>query len=56
MLLSPFVARHVPYTSDEVRQDFLRGYQARLQGLEQKAPLAFPRMEQFDDRLYPLAR
>ncbi|MDA8486197.1 NAD(P)H-dependent oxidoreductase [Pseudomonas resinovorans] len=55
-VLPPFVAWHVPYISDDARQDFLRDYQARLQGLEQDAPLVFPRLDQFDDRLYPLAR
>ncbi|MDT4868143.1 hypothetical protein FQZ97_1030910 [compost metagenome] len=55
-VLPPFVAWHVPYISNDARQDFLRDYQARLQGLEQEAPLAFPRLDQFDDRLYPLAR
>ncbi|MCY1345073.1 Glutathione-regulated potassium-efflux system ancillary protein KefF [compost metagenome] len=55
-VLPPFVAWHVPYISNDARQDFLRGYQARLEQLEQDAPLAFPRLEQFDDRLYPLAR
>lgn len=55
-VLPPFVAWHVPYISNDAREDFLRGYQARLEQLEQDAPLAFPRLEQFDDRLYPLAR
>ncbi|MDH4870471.1 NAD(P)H-dependent oxidoreductase [Pseudomonas sp. BN515] len=55
-VLPPFVAWHVPYISNDARQDFLRDYQARLQGLEQDVPLAFPRLDQFDDRLYPLAR
>ncbi|MBD2837656.1 NAD(P)H-dependent oxidoreductase [Pseudomonas sp. JM0905a] len=55
-VLPPFVAWHVPYISDDARQDFLRDYQARLQGLEQDVPLVFPRLDQFDDRLYPLAR
>lgn len=53
-VLSPFVAWHVPYISNEARQDFLRAYQARLQGLEADTPLQFPRLDQFDDRLYPL--
>jgi NAD(P)H dehydrogenase (quinone) len=55
-VLPPFVAWHVPYVSDEARQDFLRAYQARLQGLDGDVPLEFPRIEQFDERLYPLAR
>ncbi|GLZ85900.1 NAD(P)H quinone oxidoreductase [Metapseudomonas resinovorans] len=55
-VLPPFVAWHVPYISNDARQDFLRAYQDRLQGLAQDVPLAFPRLDQFDDRLYPLAR
>lgn len=53
-VLEPFVAWHVPYISHEAREDFLRAYQQRLEGLEQEQPLAFPRLEQFDERLYPL--
>ncbi len=55
-VMPPFVAWHVPYISNEARQDFLRDYQARLQNLEQEASLQFPRLDQFDERLYPLAR
>ncbi|MOA41763.1 hypothetical protein D3C78_1637600 [compost metagenome] len=55
-MLPPFVAWHVPYISSDAREDFLRAYQARLQGLDGDVPLEFPRLEQFDERLYPLAR
>ncbi len=55
-VLSPFVAWHVPYISNEARQDFLRQYQDRLQNLESDQPLAFVRLDQFDERLYPLPR
>ncbi|MHC5347890.1 NAD(P)H-dependent oxidoreductase [Metapseudomonas furukawaii] len=55
-VLPPFVAWHVPYIGDAARGDFLRAYQARLQGLEQDAALEFPRLEQFDERLYPRTR
>jgi NAD(P)H dehydrogenase (quinone) len=55
-VLPPFVAWHVPYISNEARQDFLRDYQERLQNLDQDQPLEFPRLDQFDARLYPLAR
>lgn len=53
-VLEPFVAWHVPYISHEAREDFLRAYQQRLEGLEQEQPLVFPRLDQFDERLYPL--
>ncbi len=53
-VLPPFVAWHVPYVSDEVRAGYLQAYQARLAGIEQDTPLVFPRLDQFDTRLYPL--
>lgn len=53
-VLEPFVAWHVPYISHQAREDFLCAYQQRLQGLEQDQPLVFPRLDQFDERLYPL--
>lgn len=55
-VLEPFVAWHVPYISEEARGNFLRAYQARLENLEQDVPLRFPRLEQFDALLQPLAR
>lgn len=55
-VLPPFVAWHVPYISTEARQDFLCQYQERLQHLEQDQPLEFVRLDQFDERLYPLPR
>lgn len=55
-VLPPFVAWHVPYIGNDARQDFLRQYQERLQHLQSDQPLAFPRLEQFDERLYPLPR
>ena len=53
-VLEPFVAWHVPYISHEARMGFLRAYRLRLEGIAQDAPLTFPRLEAFDDRLYPL--
>lgn len=55
-VLPPFVAWHVPYISQEARQSFLEDYVTRLQHLDQDRPLTFPRLTQFDDRLYPLER
>lgn len=54
-VLEPFVAWHVPYISHEARKDFLRAYQQRLEGVDEELPFTFPRLEQFDDRLYPIA-
>ncbi|SDO60456.1 NAD(P)H-dependent oxidoreductase [Pseudomonas jinjuensis] len=55
-VLPPFVAWHVPYISNDAREGFLRDYQDRLQNLASDQPLEFPRLEQFDERLYPLPR
>ncbi|MBO9550467.1 NAD(P)H-dependent oxidoreductase [Pseudomonas sp.] len=55
-VLEPFVAWHVPYINDEARQAFLRSYEQRLQHLSDDLPLSFPRLEQFDEALYPLPR
>ena len=55
-VLEPFVAWHVPYISDEARQAFLHSYEQRLQHLSDDLPLSFPRLEQFDEALYPLQR
>ncbi|WP_421523979.1 NAD(P)H-dependent oxidoreductase [Pseudomonas yamanorum] len=52
-VLEPFVAWHVPYISAEARQDFLHRYQQRLEGLADDQPLVFPKLEQFDEALYP---
>lgn len=53
-VLEPFVAWHVPYISAEARQTFLHSYQQRLEGLADDQPLVFPKLEQFDEALYPL--
>ena len=53
-VLPPFVAWHVPYISQEARQEFLASYQLRLQHLSDDLPLQFPQLAQFDERLYPL--
>lgn len=53
-VLPPFVAWHVPYISQEARQEFLASYQTRLQQLSDDLPLQFPKLAQFDDKLYPL--
>ena len=55
-VLPPFVAWHVPYISDEARQAFLVELTDRLENLEQDQPLVFPRLDQFDDKLYPLPK
>ena len=51
--LPPFVGYHVPYISPEARQEILDDYRDRLLNLDQLTPLSFPRIEDFDARLYP---
>ena len=53
-VLPPFIAYHVPYISQEARQQILRNYAKHLQSLDQLDALVFPKLEQFDERLYPL--
>jgi len=55
-VLPPFVAWHVPYISHEARVEILERYRDRLRTLEQLAPLAFPSLDAFDDKLLPKAR
>ncbi|QXI30853.1 NAD(P)H-dependent oxidoreductase [Pseudomonas vanderleydeniana] len=53
-VLPPYVAWHVPYITAEAREQFLVGYHRRLEQLDQDSPLVFPRLEQFDEALYPI--
>lgn len=53
-VLPPFIAYHVPYISQEARQQMLLNYAKHLQSLDQLDALVFPKLEQFDERLYPL--
>jgi NAD(P)H dehydrogenase (quinone) len=53
-VLPPFVGWHVPYISAEARQAFLLGYRQRLENIDADEAIEFPRLSQFDDRLYPL--
>ncbi len=55
-VLPPFVAYHVPYISNEARQKMLVDYQQHLSNLENLKALEFPKLEQFDDKLYPLPK
>ncbi|AZC18850.1 MULTISPECIES: NAD(P)H-dependent oxidoreductase [Pseudomonas] len=53
-VLEPFVAWHVPYISQDAREGFLAQYRQRLERIDEEQPLVFPRLEQFDEALYPL--
>ncbi|MHC8381835.1 NAD(P)H-dependent oxidoreductase [Pseudomonas sp. LB3P14] len=53
-VLKPFVGWHVPYISAEARQECLVSYCQRLENIDEDQPIEYPRLSQFDDRLYPL--
>lgn len=55
-VLQPFVGWHVPYVSDQIRQDFLAQWRVRLESLDTEGFLTFPRLGDFDESLYPIAR
>jgi len=52
-VLPPFVAWHVPYISDNNRKAYLEAYEHRLSEIESLAPLSFPSLDAFDDKLNP---
>ncbi|WP_433846794.1 NAD(P)H-dependent oxidoreductase [Acinetobacter proteolyticus] len=53
-VLPPFVAYHVPYISREDRQKIVVDFEQYLQNIDDLQPLAFPLLENFDDRMNPL--
>lgn len=55
-VLPSFPAYHVPYITNEARQQILLDYEHYLKNLENLKPLEFPKLEQFDDKLYPLPK
>lgn len=55
-VLPPFYAYHVPYIRHEARLAILEDWRRWLLALEQAEPLPFPRLDDFDERLYPKRR
>lgn len=55
-VLPPFIGYHIPYLKPEARGQILEEYKAYLGKLEELEPLRFPRMEEFDAKLYPLPK
>lgn len=53
-VLPHFAAYHVPYLSDEARRDCLARYRTHLLSLDQRPPLVFPSLDDFDAQLRPL--
>ncbi len=52
-VVPPFTAWHVPYVSDEDRQTILKEHREWLARIDTLEPMRFPRMDEFDERLYP---
>lgn len=54
-VLPPFVGWHIPYISDEARQQILEEWRNRIQSIDKDIPLQFPSLADFDEQLHPLA-
>lgn len=52
-VLPPFVAWHVPYISQEEREEYLVRYQDYLMNLDSLTPLGFPSLSSFDEKMMP---
>lgn len=52
-VIPPFIAYHVPYISNESRQDILTNLEQYLQNLDNLSPLEFPHLENFDEKMNP---
>jgi len=53
-VLPPFIGWHVPYVSDEARQQILETWRSRIRSVADATPLQFPSLADYDDKLYPL--
>lgn len=53
-VLPPYVAHHVPYVSHEARVALLDGLERHVRDPDALEALAFPSLDDFDERLYPL--
>ncbi|QXI40317.1 NAD(P)H-dependent oxidoreductase [Pseudomonas xantholysinigenes] len=53
-VLPPFVAYHVPYISEAARHECLERYRQHLLSLDERPPLEFPSLDDFDASLRPL--
>lgn len=48
-----FPGYHIPYLKPEARDQIMRDYKGWLAQLETATPLVFPKMNEFDEKLYP---
>lgn len=54
-VLTPFVAWHVPYVTDDARRAILDSYRARLRELPRSPSLPIPSLDGFDRAMRPIA-
>lgn len=52
-VLPYFAGYHIPYLKPEAREEIMQDYRRWLAGLETATPLEFPKMGDFDEKLYP---
>ena len=52
-VLPPFIGYHVPYISQEAREQILVDYKHYLANISDLTPLRYPHMDEFDGKLYP---
>lgn len=48
-----FAGYHIPYLKPEAREKIMQDYREWLKALPDAKPLSFPKMSEFDERLYP---
>lgn len=53
-VLPPFTGWHIPYVSDEARQQILEAWRSRIRSVADATPLQFPSLADYDDQLHPL--
>ncbi|RLZ09560.1 flavodoxin family protein [Acinetobacter sp. 2JN-4] len=53
-VLPPFMAYHVPYISNEDRQNILMNFEDYIKNLDDLEALEFPQLENFDEKMNPL--
>ncbi|MFJ7809751.1 Glutathione-regulated potassium-efflux system ancillary protein KefF [compost metagenome] len=52
-VLPPFAAFHVPYISEDARHEYLEQYRQHLLTLDERPPLVFPSLDDFDSNMRP---
>jgi NAD(P)H dehydrogenase (quinone) len=52
-VLEPFYAYHVPYLEARQRRGIMAEFEEAVRNVANRSALSFPRLQDFDDRLYP---